>query len=63
MKAWINGETEVREITAEPYTGPRYIDWFLMELDGKKAELNTALILKRARQTLELQKLADNSKF
>ena len=63
LTAWINGETEAREIIAEPYTGPKYLDWFLMELDGKDAEMNTELILKRARQTLELQKLADNSKF
>lgn len=63
MQAWINGETEVREFTAETYNGPRYLDWFLMELDGKDAEMNTKIILKRARQALELQKLADNSKF
>jgi hypothetical protein len=62
MVAWINGESEAREIIPPVYEGPCYLDWFLMELDGKEPEMNTALILKRARQTLELQKLADTSK-
>ena len=61
MTAWINGEAEPRKFSAEPYNGPRYLDWFQMELDGKEAEMNTKLILKRARQTLELQKLADEN--
>ena len=60
LTAWINGETAAREIIPAEYKGPCYLDWFLMELDGKEAELNTALILKRARQCLELQKLADS---
>ena len=62
MVAWINGESEAREIIPPVYEGPCYLDWFLMELDGKEPEMNTALILKRARQTLELQKLADTRK-
>lgn len=61
MTAWINGETSPREITPEKYNGPRYLDWFLMELDGKDAELNTALILKTSRKCLELQALADKA--
>ena len=60
--AWIQGESEMRTIVPEPYTGPHYLDWFLMEIDGKTADLNTTLVLKRARQTLELQKIADESK-
>ena len=60
LTAWINGETAAREIIPAEYKGPCYLDWFLMELDGKEAELNTALILKRARQCLELQKLAES---
>ena len=58
---WIQGETEPRIITPEPYTGPSYLDWFLMEIDGKEAELNTAIVLKRTRQALELQQLADHN--
>jgi len=60
--AWIQGETEMRTIVPAPYTGPQYIDWFLQEIDGKEAALNTSLVLKRARQTLELQRMADGSK-
>lgn len=59
LTAWLQGETEPRVIVPESYAGPRYLDWFLMELDGKDAELNTAVILKRTRQALELQQLAD----
>lgn len=55
LKAWINGATCAKEITPEPYTGANYLDCFLNEIDGKDAELNTKLILKRARQCLELQ--------
>ena len=62
LTSWINGETSARETVPEAYEGPCYLDWFLMELDGKDAEMNTAWILKRARQCLELQKLADDSK-
>ena len=62
VTAWIQGETEKRTLIPAPYTGPRYLDWFLMEIDGREAELNTALVLKCARQALELQKLADESK-
>ena len=60
VSAWIQGEKDPRIIIPETYTGPRYIDWFLMELDGKEAELDTATVLKRARQALELQQLADH---
>lgn len=59
IKAWIQGEKQVRTIEPEAYTGPRYLDWFLRDAAGQEAELNTALVLKRTRQTLELQKLAD----
>ena len=62
VTAWIQGETEKRALTPAPYTGPHYLDWFLMEIDGREAELNSALVLKSARQALELQKLADESK-
>ena len=63
ITAWIQGETTPRVIEAASYTGPRYLDWFLMDVDGKKAELDTALVLKRTRQALELQSLADKSSF
>ena len=59
IKAWIQGETEPRLIEPEPYNGPRYLDWFLCDVAGRDSELNTALVLKRTRQALELQKLAD----
>ena len=35
------------------------LDWFLCDAAGGESELNTALVLKRTRQALELQKLAD----
>ena len=38
MTAWINGEAEPRQFTAEPYTGPRYLDWFLMVLHFPKID-------------------------
>lgn len=60
IKAWIQGETQMRTIDAEPYTGPRYLDWFLKDVSGEKAEMDTALVLKRTRQALELQKMADD---
>ena len=63
ITAWIQGETAARTIEAAPYAGPRYLDWFLMDVAGKKAELDTALVLKRTRQALELQQLADKSSF
>lgn len=59
IKAWIQGETEPRIIEPEAYNGPRYLDWFLRDVAGQDSELNTALVLKRTRQALELQKLAD----
>ena len=62
ITAWLQGETAPRIIQPEPYTGPKYLDWFLQEIDGKKAELDSALVFKRTRQALELQQLADNSK-
>ena len=46
----------------EPYGGPDYLDWFLQEISGGEAELNTQIVLKRARQALELQSLADNTR-
>ena len=62
ITAWLQGETVPRIIQPEPYAGPKYLDWFLQEIDGDNAELNTALVFKRTRQALELQQLADNSK-
>ncbi len=59
ITAWIQGETEPRHIQPEPYKGPRYLDWFLQEIDGKEAELNTEIVLRRTRQALQLQQLAD----
>jgi len=61
IKAWIQGEKTMRLIEAEPYTGPRYLDWFLKDVSGEQAEMDTALVLKRTRQALELQKLADSA--
>ena len=58
IRAWIQGETAPRTIVPEPYSGPDYLDWYLQELSGGKAELNTEIVLKRARQALELQQLA-----
>ena len=60
ITAWIQGETEPRIIIPEPYKGPSYLNWFLMEIDGRETELNTALVLKRTRQALELQQLANH---
>ena len=59
ITAWIQGETAPRTIVPEPYSGPDYLDWYLQELSGGKAELNTEIVLKRARQALELQAAAD----
>ena len=61
IKAWIQGETAPRIITPPAYTGPRYLDWFLKDVDGQDSELNTALVLKRTRQALELQRMADRA--
>ena len=61
ITAWIQGETAPRTIVPEPYGGPDYLDWFLREISGGEAELNTQIVLKRARQALELQSLADNT--
>ena len=62
ITAWIQGETAPRTIVPEPYGGPDYLDWFLREISGGEAELNTEIVLKRARQALELQSLADNTR-
>ena len=62
ITAWIQGETAPRTIVPEPYGGPDYLDWFLQEISGGEAELNTQIVLKRARQALELQSLADNTR-
>lgn len=61
ITAYFNGVKEVQIIEPKPYVGPNYLDSFLSDIDGAAAELNTAVVLKRSRQALELQKLADSA--
>ena len=61
MTAWLEGEESPRTVRPEAYDGPKYLDWFLGELDGQEAELNTAWVLKSARLALEAQKAADQA--
>lgn len=61
ITAYINGEKEPQTIVPAPYAGPNYLDSFLSDIEGAAPELNTAVVLKRTRQALELQKLADSN--
>lgn len=61
ITAYFNGEKEPKIIVPSHYAGPGYLDSFLSDIDGGTPELNTAVVLKRTRQSLELQKLADSS--
>ena len=60
ITAWIQGQSEPEIIIPAAYTGPKYLDWYLMELDGKPGDLNTNTVLKRTRQALEIQQQADH---
>ncbi len=60
ITAWIQGQSEPEIIIPAAYTGPKYLDWYLMELDGKPGDLNTDTVLKRTRQALEIQQQADH---
>lgn len=61
ITAYINGEKEPRTLIPAPFAGSNYLDSFLADIDGAAPELNTAVVLKRTRQALELQKLADSA--
>lgn len=61
VKLYQSGMKEVSVIAPPEETGADCLDSLLADIAGKKADLNTAVVLKAARTVLEIQKKADDA--
>ena len=61
LKFYQQGKREISLLAPPQDVGMDYLDSFLCEIDGGTPDLNTETVLRGARRTLELQKLADQN--
>lgn len=60
VKAYLNGDKNVKIIDAPRDTGPDFLDSFLSDIQGKPLDLNTATVVAASRKTLDIQAYADS---
>ena len=61
VKAYLKSRKDV-SLIAPPSRAPMdYLESFLRDIAGTPTDLTTSVVLKSARQTLEIQKVADQS--
>lgn len=61
VKAYLNGEKSSKTLAVPTDIGPDFLDSFLLDIQGKPVNLNTAAVVAASRTTLKIQAVADRA--